>query len=294
MFVVTGATGNTGKPIAENLLDQGHEVKVIGRDRERLENLVDRGAIPAVGDLRDPSFVEEALDGADAMYAMVPSDFTVQNFRDYQNEIVNSLADAIEQNEVDHVVALSSLGARMDSGTGVLLGLHDMEERFQQMPQTNVLFLRPGFFMENFYNQEPVILDQNMVAMAIRENRSYPLIHTKDIAEYASKRLLHRDFLGHSHQYLLGERNLTFREATKVLGQALGKPDLQYVQVDYEDAKHAMMEQGMSEDVAKRYNDLFRRINDETIDQDVERRPDTTTETPFEEFAEEFAAQISE
>jgi len=293
MFVVTGATGNTGRRIAVELLENDHEVKVISRDRERLEDLVNRGGIPEQGDLRDQNFVEQALEEADSIYAMIPSDYSAENFREYQNEVINSLANSIEASGINHVVALSSLGARMDSGTGVVLGLHDMEERFRQIPETNVLFLRPGFFMENFYNQKPVILEQNMVAMAIREDRSYPLIHTRDIANYAVRRLQHRDFLGNSHQYLLGERNLTFLEATNILGRAIGEPDLQYVQVDYEDAKQAMMEQGMSEDVANRYNDLFRRINDETIDEDLERTPESTTQTPFEEFAEEFASSIS-
>jgi len=293
VYVVTGATGNTGSRIADRLLEEGVDVKVISRDRSKLEPFVEKGAVPAEGNLRNQDFVNRVFEGADAVYGMIPSDYSAEDFRAYQNDISTSIVRAVQKNEVPHVVALSSVGAHLDSGTGVVLGLHDMEQHFRKLQETNVLCLRPCFFMENFYTQMPVIREQNTIAMAVEEDLSNPMIHTRDIANYAAKRLLNQDFTDFSHQYLLGERSRTFGEATEILGSAIGRPDLQYVQVDYPDAREAMMEQGMSEDVARRYNDLFRRMNDGSINEDAERTPESTTPTSFEQFADEFAEAFS-
>ncbi len=53
MYAVTGATGHTGKIVAQRLLDEGKQVRVIGRDEKRLESLKLAGAEPVVCDLTD-------------------------------------------------------------------------------------------------------------------------------------------------------------------------------------------------------------------------------------------------
>ena len=74
MYVVTGATGNTGRVVANRLLDQGKKVRVIGRNRERLQPFVARGAEAFVADLSDQTAVKQAFAGANAVYAMIPPD----------------------------------------------------------------------------------------------------------------------------------------------------------------------------------------------------------------------------
>ncbi len=85
MYVITGATGNTGHLIAQALLDAGQAVRAVGRSTERLQPLVDRGAQAAVGDLHDADFLARAFAGATAVYAMVPPSFGAADFRAYQN-----------------------------------------------------------------------------------------------------------------------------------------------------------------------------------------------------------------
>lgn len=289
MYVITGATGNTGNPIAHQLLDAGKEVTVISRNKERLSDLVEKGAVPAEGDLADSNFLTETFEGADAVYAVIPPNFTADNFRGYQKRIAESLATALEKSKVSHVVALSSIGAHLKEGAGVVQGLHFMEQRFNQINDLNALYLRPTFFMENFYGQIPLIKQMNIMGFAADRDLSIPMIATRDIADYAAKRLLTLDFEGHSHHYLLGERDVTFEEATKILGDAIGKPDLNYVSFSYEEAKKGIMEQGASQDLADRYNEFFRSLNAGKINEDAERTPETTTPTSIEQFAKEFA-----
>jgi uncharacterized protein YbjT (DUF2867 family) len=68
MYVITGATGNTGKPVAEALLREGKKVVVVGRDAEKLKGLVEKGATAAVGSLEDSNFLAKTFIGATAVY----------------------------------------------------------------------------------------------------------------------------------------------------------------------------------------------------------------------------------
>ena len=72
MFAITGATGNTGGVVTEELLTQGEKVRVIGRDGGRLARFVQKGAEAFVADITDSAAVSRAFDGVRAVFAMVP------------------------------------------------------------------------------------------------------------------------------------------------------------------------------------------------------------------------------
>src|SRR5262249_36144575 len=111
MYVITGATGHTGHVITKTLLAAGKKVRVIGRDADRLHNLVAQGAQPFVGDLANPEALSRAFAGADAVYVMVPPHATSPDYRAYQDRITESIASALEMTRVRYAVVLSSFGA---------------------------------------------------------------------------------------------------------------------------------------------------------------------------------------
>src|SRR6185369_13353452 len=113
MYAITGATGNIGSKTAEILLDRGEKVRVISRDAARLRTLVKKGAEAFVGNLKDTAFLKGAFTGVDAVFAMIPPNYTAANFRGYQNEIGASITDAITRAGVKYVINLSSQGAEM-------------------------------------------------------------------------------------------------------------------------------------------------------------------------------------
>jgi len=92
---------------------------------------------------------------------------------------------------------------------------------------------------------------------------------------------------------LLGPRDLTHAEATRILGARIGKPDLQYVQFSYEDYVAALVRMGMSQNVADQYAEMVRAINEERYKSCEGRRSENTTPTIFEDFVEELARAFS-
>ena len=290
MFAITGATGDIGSKVAGILLDRGEKVRVIGRDADRLRTFVHKGAEAAVGDLKDTAFLTGALSGVDAVFTMIPPDYTAADFRGYQNAVGRSITNAIVKGGVRHVVNLSSQGAELPAGTGPILGLHDQEIRLNWLAGVNVLHLRPTYFMENLLMNIPLISQTGIAGSAVRGDRAFAMIATRDIAVRVAGHLLDRDFDGKVVKDLLGQRDLSLEEAIAVIGRRIGWPDLKYVQFPYDVAAKGMEAAGISPDVSRLFIEMSRALNEGLFAVNRPRRPENTTPTSIEEFADIFAA----
>jgi len=289
MIVITGATGKTGSAIAEALLAKGQKLRVIGRDGLKLKGFTAKGAEEAVGDVGDTAFLTRAFTGADAVYALIPPNLGVPDFRAYQKKIGESIIAAIKGSGVKYVVHLSSQGAHLPDRTGPIAGLHDQEERLNRLDGVNVLHLRPTYFMENLLMNIDLIKKMNIMGSAIRGDVKFAMIATKDIAAYAAERLAKRDFSGKAVADLLGQRDLSLDEAAAVIGKKLGKPDLKYVAFPYEDAEKGMVAMGLTPDLSRIYVEMARALNDGLFAVNIPRTRENTTPTSIEEFAGIFA-----
>src|SRR5205085_1545759 len=120
----------------------------------------------------------------------------------------------------------SSVGAHRGEKMGPVNGLFDHEQRFNKLAQVNVLHLRPTFFMENMLMNIGLIKQMGVNGTPMKPDLSISMIATQDIAAEAVRDLVALDFKGKSVKELLGQRDLTMTEATRVIGQAIGKPAL--------------------------------------------------------------------
>jgi uncharacterized protein YbjT (DUF2867 family) len=288
MYVVTGATGNTGNIIASTLLDAGKQVRIIARDAEKAKGLTEKGAELFLGSTNDVELLKKAFTGANTVYAIIPMNMQAVDYTAFQMEHVNAIAAAMETCNVKNAVALSSQGAHLNSGSGIILGLHNMEQKFNNIDGLNTLNLRPCYFMENTLGMVGMIKDIGIMGSPIRADLSFPVIATKDIANYAAQRLLALDFEGNNHQDLLGAGDVTYPEMAKVFGAAIGKPDLNYVPFSYVDFKGAFMGMGASESVADKMNEFLVKVNAGEIFVAV-RNKENTTPTTIEEFSHTFS-----
>ena len=293
MYVIMGATGNIGCKVANILLDKGEKVKVIGRSAERLKPLVDHGAEAAVGDVSDVGFLTNVFKDADAVFALIPPAYTANDFRGYYNEIGANIVKSIQESGVKQVLFLSSHGAHLPEKTGPIKGLYDVEQKLNKLDDVNILHLRPTYFMENLLANIGIIKNMGINGGGIKGDMKFAMIATKDIAPVAVDHLLNRDFSGKTVHELLGERDISMDEVTKILGEKIGKPDLGYVQFSAEDTKKGMMDFGMSDDASDQMIELNQAINDGLIAVNQPRTAENTTGTSIEEFAG-FFAQVYE
>lgn len=293
MYVIMGATGNIGSKLANILLDKGEKIKVIGRSAERMKPLVDHGAEAAIGDISDVVFLTNTFKGADAIFALIPPNYTTDNFRGFYNEIGANIVKAIQESGVKHVVFLSSHGAHLAENTGPIKGLHDVEQQLNKLDDVNVLYLRPTYFMENLLANVGMIKNMGINGSDIKGDVKFAMIATKDIAPVAAEHLTKRDFSGKSVHELLGERDVSMEEVTRIFGEKVGKPDLKFVHFSVENAKKGMLDFGMSDDVSDQLIELGQAISDGLLAVNQPRTAENTTGTSIEEFAD-FFAQVYE
>lgn len=289
MFTVMGASGHTGRRITETLLQAGERVRALGRSATKLPDLEHAGADVMIGDATDASFLAEAFRGADAVYTLIAPDAQSPDYRAAQDAHGNAITAALRQSGVPNVVFLSSLGGELPSGTGPIAGLHDQEQRLRRLQGVNVLVLRPTYFFENFYETLGLIKHQGINGGAIAADLPMAMIASRDIADVAARALRNRSWKGLVVRELLGERDLTQVEATRILGAEIGKPDLRYIAFPYDDYQAALVQAGLSPSVATLYTEMARAMNDGTIKSLEGRTPQNTTPTRFEDFARDLA-----
>ncbi len=290
MIVITGATGKTGRPTVEGLLAKSEKIRVVGRDAKKLEGFVQRGAEAFVGFVEDPASMTKAFEGATAAFLLLPEDVTSQDMRAHQEQVSDCYAAAVAKARVPFAVTLSSIGAQHAEKTGPIVGLHNMEQKLNSIANLNVLHLRPGYFMENLLMSIPPLRSMGALPGGMTGEMQMPWIATKDIGAYAATRLAARDFSGSSTQELHGQRDISMKEAATVVGKAIGKPNLGYMQVPFMILEPALTQMGLPKSTAALLIEMWKGANAGLVAPQETRSARNTTPTTIESFAAEFFA----
>ena len=291
MHVVMGASGNTGQIVANNLLTRGEKVRVIGRSSIHLQPLTSKGAEPFIADVTDASALAKAFHEADSAYVMIPPNLTSKDPLGHSNRVSDAIAAAVQKGGIKNVVALSSVGAELPSGTGPVVGLHNLEQKLNQIGSANVLFLRAAYFMENTLPQANAIRQMGSAVGPLRPDLKIPMIATHDIGNAAADVLLHPTIHGKQTRELLGQRDLTYTEVASIIGKTIGRPDLKYAQVSDDQFRAALVQMGMSEPVAKLLVEMTQSLNAGKMHPLEPRTPQNSTPTSYENFANEVFLQ---
>ena len=289
-YVITGSLGNISKPLAEQLVAAGHSVTVISSKADKTNQIEALGAKAAIGSVEDVPFLTSVFSGADAVYTMVPPNFGTGDWKGYIAGIGANYAAAILASGVKNVVNLSSIGAHMPEGCGPVSGLFFVEKSLNELEGVNVKHLRPGFFYPNFLGNIGMIKHMGIIGGNYGEGTKLVIVHTNDIAEAAAEELLALSFTGKSIRYVVSDEKTT-HEVAAILGNAIGKPDLTWVNFKDEDTFGGMIQAGLSEEVAKNYAEMGAAMRSGEMASDYNNnRPEVFGKTKLEAFAPVFAA----
>src|SRR4051812_23993334 len=126
-IIITGSLGHIGQPLTKELVQKGHRVTVISSKQEKQKDIEALGASAAIGSVEDVGFLTTTFTGADAVYCMVPPNNYFDHSLDlvaYYQQIGRNYVQAIQQSNVKRVIHLSSIGAHLEKGTGLIVGHH--------------------------------------------------------------------------------------------------------------------------------------------------------------------------
>ena len=287
LVVVTGATGAIGGGVTEGLLQRGVRVRALGRDPARLTALAAMGAEPRSGMMEDVAFLDAALRGADAVFAMIPENPAAPDIHADKRRRAESLTAALRAAGVPRVVALSGTGVTPPTGIGPARALGEFEARLASVPGLSTVTLRAAFLMENLLGSIPLIRDAGIHGSPMRGDVPLAMVAKRDVADAAAELLAAPESMGHTVRPLLGPRDYTWAEATAILGGAIGRPDLPYLQFPSDDFRSGIIASGASPSMADALLELFAAFDAGRIQALTARDAAGTTPTSLETFARE-------
>ena len=227
MKAIAGVTGNTGSVVADTLLAQGHSIRVIVRDAARGEPWRARGAEVAVADLEDTAALTAALRGVDGAYLLTPPRYGSADPVGENRAVIASIARAVRDSGVPHVVFLSSIGAQHPDGNGPIQWLHTAE---QELAKTGaaVTAVRAAYFLENWAGALGMVA-QGVLPTFLPSQQAVPMVATPDIGRVAAGALVEG---GRGFQVieLAGPRDYTPADLAAAAGALAGR------RVDAQDA----------------------------------------------------------
>ncbi|WP_275291353.1 NAD(P)H-binding protein [Amycolatopsis sp. La24] len=228
MIVVTGATGNIGRPLVRALADAGEQVTAVSRRAAG----VPEGVRHVVADLADPASLEPALTGAKALFLLLSGDLHAVGAN--PADLVAKAADA----GVRRVVLLSTLGVATRPFGTTRIAMRELEDVVRESGLDWVL-LRPGGFASNALWWAESVRTQGIVAAPFGDT-GVPIIDPADIGEVAAACLRDDRHVGGVYE-LTGPAVITPRQQTEALAAALGKP-VRFRELTRAEAKAGMMQ----------------------------------------------------
>lgn len=247
-IIVTGSLGNISLGLVKKLVAHGHEVTVVTSKAEKAAKIENLAAIPAVGSLADAAFVDRTFQRADVVYTMVPPDFSVPDYFAFADKIHQNYVRAIEENDIRHVVNLSSIAVAR-AGEEPLRRFYDLERRINEISGLNVVHLRPAMFYTNFYGSLGMVRTQGIMGHNVAGTIDLPMTHPGDIADMAFDFLNTAKFSGIQTKYVVSDVK-PGNEIAALIGMAIGKP-VNWVEFPDDGLLAGLLQNGFSRDAAE-------------------------------------------
>lgn len=284
-IAVAAATGNIGQRVAQQIALRGAEAVLLGQNLERLTKLNIINALPIVTDISDNEQMIEATKDADALFLLVPPVSGAPTLEEWYKKVTNASVAAVIENKIKRVVLISSLGASTAANLGTVSYCASMEIAFDHL-ETNVLALRPGYFMENFIQQAQDIREHGKFSFPFDRNHDIPFISTDDIGDAAARYLLDETWAGHWKLNLMGPENITLEEVASQLTALINKP-IEYVQQSFDELKSQFNASGITGKLQQELVDLYKALGDPEGAYATPRTPEVSTPVRFEQFAQQ-------
>ncbi|MFG2175568.1 SDR family oxidoreductase [Streptomyces niveus] len=226
MIVVTGATGNIGRPLTQALAEAGEQVTAVSRHTTAVPD----GVRHVVADLAEPAGLRPALDGAKALFLLLSGDLHATGAA--PADIIGEAASA----GVRRVVLLSTLGVVTRPFGQTRMAMRALEDTLRESGLEWAI-LRPGGFASNALWWAESVRARQVVAAPFGDI-GVPVIDPADIAAVAAACLLEDRHTGGAYE-LTGPEVITPRRQTEAIAAALGTP-VRFHQLTREEAKSAM------------------------------------------------------
>lgn len=235
IILVTGATGQQGGAVAQQLLANGYRVRAMTRkpQGEKATALAKLGAEVVQGDLDDAQSLERALEGVWGVFA-------VQNTWEAgvvgEEEQGKRQAELAKKKGVTHYVYSSVASAQHKTGIPHFENKWRVEGKVRDLEFPSYTIIRPVFFMENLLAPwfKPG-LDQGKLMVGIKPNTALQMIAVEDIGKFGFRAFDRHEEMNRAEVDIAGDKH-TMPETADILSKAIGRK-IEFVQVPIEEVR---------------------------------------------------------
>ena len=282
MIVVTTPTGNVGSQLLAELLDAETEpLRVIVRDPSRLPDAVRDQVQVIVGSHDDPAVLDQALDGAQGLFWLIPPSMRASSAREHYLSFARPAATVIRRYQVGHLVGISSAGWDFPHPAGLLSAAHAMDAELETSGAA-YRSLGMGFYMENLLRPLQRMISDGILSLPLSPDRPLAVIATQDIAAVAAGLLLDRSWEGTDHIPVFGD-NLTPNEMAATISDVLGT-QVTFEQADLEQQTASTIQRGVPKGMAHDFTAMCWAQQNGIYDEDWSHT--TPTPTSFRTWCE--------
>jgi uncharacterized protein YbjT (DUF2867 family) len=225
VILVVGASGNLGGSIARALLAEGEKVRMLVRPGSSYRELVDGGAEPVTGDLKEPASLQAACAWVDAVVTTANAigrggEDTIESVDLHGNQ---HLIEAAEAEGVRRFVLTSVLGASTDSPVPLIRAKAEAEQRLMESAITWTI-LQPNLFMDTWLPMAvggPALAGQP-VTLVGEGRRRHSMVAMRDVVSYAVA-ALERDEANNQRLVIGGPDAISWRDAVAAFEHQLGR-----------------------------------------------------------------------
>ena len=286
MIVVTTPTGKIGSQVIPHLLAANEAVRVVARDPSRLMPEIRKRVEVVTGSLDDEAVMQQALEGAESLFLVVPPSFTDNNDAEYYLRFTRPALTAMKSQGVKRVVDVSVLGkgTELAKKAGPITASLAKDEEIERSGVDYRALWCPAL-MENMLNNVQTIKQQGMFFSPSHPDLKTPQVATKDVGAMGARFLLDRTWTGQGGSTVLGPEDLSFNDMAAIMSDVLGKK-VRFQQVPADAYKAQLIQHGANEVFAQGIVDMLI-AKDNGMDNVEARTPENTTPTSFHQWCEE-------
>jgi uncharacterized protein YbjT (DUF2867 family) len=286
-IVLTGSLGNITKPLAIKLIKSGQQITIISSKADKQKDIEALGAIAAIGTLEDVDFLTNTFKGADAVYCMMPPNFSEIDQTEYYSRLGRNYATAISKSNVKRVVELSSYGAHLEKGTGYIVGSNKVEKILNALNDVSITHIRPGYFYYNLFNFIKMIQATGKMMANYGDGDKLALVSPIDIATAIANTIIKPQKVN-DVQYVVSD-DFTCNEIAGILGKAIDKPELKWITITSEQMQSNLASNGVPKHIAFNLVELGEATHSGALREEYEKVKINMGEVKLKEFATEFA-----
>jgi uncharacterized protein YbjT (DUF2867 family) len=244
--LVTGATGNVGSRVIQELRGRGVPLRAFVRDADRASAVLGPDVDLAIGDFAEPSSLRAALEGVDVLFLACGN-------LPPQVEYERNVIDAAAQAGVRRLVKLSARGAEIGSRVD-FWDWHARIEQHLRASKVPSVVLRPRYYMSNLLGSIETVSSDGAV-FAPAEGVKVPMIDPQDVAATAAVVLLDDGHEGRTYE-LTGPEAITFHDVAAHLADLTGR-QVRFVPVSDAAAREALLQAGLPDWMAENIVTVF-------------------------------------